>query len=711
MRIKLWSLLSVPLMVLSSSIAIITGTQPALASVTSVAWPTGLQLDSMALVSAHGNGALTLGTRSCNTTNVPTEVTISADHAHTYSIGNGTTSTHYCASQLVSGVDNSTYYVQRNTANDSQQIIGRSGDTLLWTYDVGNVPCYGFPAYFSVTDLAMGYDGNIYMSLMNTCSGQRTLQGLDAATGKQRFASAVQLTWITTGYMPKLLPYNGGIATVGDNDTVHYTAYDGSSDATTFAPTVPSGSSPVSAEITTLGRVYMATEAYSSVTHTHINYVYYRDLDGSNAGTVSYPSGYTPNPYYLFVTPANGVVLEWNDTSGGQYFGYFDSSGTLTYQQSFATNTSTLGIMVDSSGNVILQRTETLSNNDRNVIVESYNSVGVKTTLFDAVQQFGTSGIDTFVAMSASPDQHVMGGGQYYLVLCRHSTTSGSAVPPCNLSTDSPQILSIPVTGSDYPRSGVFGRISLTTNYVALGDSYSAGEGNPPFVSGTDNNGGNACDRSLNAYSVQLAEDTEMRLSAFRACSGATTSSVVAGMNGEPGQLGFLDDSTDVVTITIGGNDAYFADFAEECVLSTCDSDSLQYQNSMEVAWYVLPSSLDSLFSDIASHSPSADVYVVGYPKVAPASGVSCTFFSNSERTAADNIVDALNGDLADAVSSAGSHFHFVDPTASGSPFIGHEVCAATPYFFGLDIAEHRFSFHPNAAGVVAYEALIADAL
>jgi hypothetical protein len=270
----------------------------------------------------------------------------------------------------------------------------------------------------------------------------------------------------------------------------------------------------------------------------------------------------------------------------------------------------------------------------------------------------------------------------------------------------------IPFSGSfDYPRSAAFTAIGSLTHYVALGDSYSSGEGNPPFITPTDNNGGDACDRSEStAYPVLLPPDIGFKLDAFVACSGATSSDIISGMNGEPSQLGSLDTNTDIVTVTAGGDDAEFADFAAECVVGTCDSGSAQYQTTMEIIDdpLLLQASLETLFADIRAAAPNAAIKVIGYPTAV--GGSSCPIYlSSGEQIAIDTVVTSLNNVSLAAVGNSGSGFQFIDPNTTGSPFDGHDLCTSNSYLFGLNIAEHRFSFHPNADGQAAYEELIAN--
>src|ERR1700739_2926637 len=89
--------------------------------------------------------------------------------------------------------------------------------------------------------------------------------------------------------------------------------------------------------------------------------------------------------------------------------------------------------------------------------------------------------------------------------------------------------------------------------YVALGDSYSSGVGTRVYY-----NDGTSCERSPDAYAPQIASQRGYALT-FEACSGAKTTDVTNN------QLGPLNSSTNLVTITIGGNDAGFSTVIENC--------------------------------------------------------------------------------------------------------------------------------------------------
>ncbi|HTX60662.1 MAG TPA: GDSL-type esterase/lipase family protein, partial [Verrucomicrobiae bacterium] len=93
------------------------------------------------------------------------------------------------------------------------------------------------------------------------------------------------------------------------------------------------------------------------------------------------------------------------------------------------------------------------------------------------------------------------------------------------------------------------------SQYVALGDSYSAGVGTRVFYEESGE-----CDRSPDAYPPKIASKHSYTLN-FEACSGAKTGEVIEK------QLGKLTSSTALVTITIGGNDAGFSNVMLNCAL------------------------------------------------------------------------------------------------------------------------------------------------
>lgn len=249
-------------------------------------------------------------------------------------------------------------------------------------------------------------------------------------------------------------------------------------------------------------------------------------------------------------------------------------------------------------------------------------------------------------------------------------------------------------------------------HFAVLGDSFSSGEGNPPFIYPTDTNG---CHRSDQAYAKVLdSHPVGLSLTAFVACSGATTGGVISGRDGESSQLLAPASTDDYVILTIGGNDAQFNEFATDCVTSNCDG-STQDTTTKGLITNTLPGNLDTLFGDIADavSGTSTRVLVLGYPYILPtdASGINCSYLTSGERTEATNVQIDIDGAIHSAVTRAGAPFEYIDANATGSPFAGHELCSSGTYFNGLDLVNNEYSFHPNESGQAAYAQLVTDYL
>ncbi|HET9411400.1 MAG TPA: SGNH/GDSL hydrolase family protein [Candidatus Saccharimonadales bacterium] len=263
----------------------------------------------------------------------------------------------------------------------------------------------------------------------------------------------------------------------------------------------------------------------------------------------------------------------------------------------------------------------------------------------------------------------------------------------------------------DFPRGAVLKYNEPWLSYVALGDSYSSGEGVEPFIAPSDTNG---CHRSRDAYAKLLDGSPASRLNvtSFVACSGATTQDVINGKNGEPSQLNALaTNQARRVTISAGGNDIDFVGVATACVTGNCgDGESAEAIRKIREE---LPSKLDTLYAEIRARvtATNARILVVGYPLLIPEvvdQNLPNCFYLQDDKDAARSVILELDAAIQAAVSRAGSPFEYVDPNAPGSPFIGHELCKSGSYFHGLVWPFNQgYTFHPNAAGQQAYRQLI----
>lgn len=222
-------------------------------------------------------------------------------------------------------------------------------------------------------------------------------------------------------------------------------------------------------------------------------------------------------------------------------------------------------------------------------------------------------------------------------------------------------------------------------DYVALGDSYSSGTGARDYYDAN-------CQRSQYGYPELTAQRIGASLD-LQACGGATVASVRAN------QLGTLDENTDVVTMTVGGNDAGFSDVLLECAkpgwMSDCGGAIDQAQAYIRD---VLPGSLDALYDQIASSAPNATVVIGSYPRLFM--GEDCnagTWFSPQEQERLNATADQL-ADVIDERAAAHG-FGFADVRTA---FVGHAVCDDPAWINGLSNPVSE-SYHPNRAGYVGY--------
>ncbi len=218
-------------------------------------------------------------------------------------------------------------------------------------------------------------------------------------------------------------------------------------------------------------------------------------------------------------------------------------------------------------------------------------------------------------------------------------------------------------------------------SYVALGDSYSSGDGAGNYSDGS-------CLQSANAYPV-LWHSAHGGSFVNETCAGATTSDVISS------QLGPLSASTTLVTITIGGNDVGFSSVMETCVLGSDGSCVSAIQHAEQQAQSTLPGALDQVLSDIASRAPNAKVVVLGYPQFYDLSKSSgCIGLSTTKRTAINQGASALDSVISTAADRHGDTYANVN-----NDFAGHQICDSSSYLISVDFFNLGDSYHPNASG------------
>ncbi|WP_291082676.1 SGNH/GDSL hydrolase family protein [Dietzia sp. UBA5065] len=253
-------------------------------------------------------------------------------------------------------------------------------------------------------------------------------------------------------------------------------------------------------------------------------------------------------------------------------------------------------------------------------------------------------------------------------------------------------------------------------DYVALGDSYAA------FGDQTETLGPASCDRSTTNYASTLDANPAVGDLTDVSCGGARIPDLAAGQApGIPAQFDALDVGTDLVTLSIGGNDVGFSmivgcitrqgPFAQLPPTSTCQS---QIGGNVELAINAVfgtGGQIDDVYDAIEERSPQAKVIATRYLPLMPAAGGSCAFTDslNPDDVAwaravgaainvAVNIAATRNGHVSVLPTSVDDRSACAPADQRWTDFLGGPPTNAAP-------------FHPTALGQQAMAGAIADAL
>jgi lysophospholipase L1-like esterase len=238
--------------------------------------------------------------------------------------------------------------------------------------------------------------------------------------------------------------------------------------------------------------------------------------------------------------------------------------------------------------------------------------------------------------------------------------------------------------------------------YVAMGDSYSAASGNLP----PDPTAAPQCLRSTVNYPHVLAAAVPVQLTDVT-CGGAETGDYFTGQYpGVAAQLDAVKSNTQLVTMTIGGNDSgVFIDSILECGaagLTTLGQGSPckdKYGSSFEdtIRSTTYPSLVKALKA-VKAKAPKAKVGILSYPWILPASG-SC-FPQMPVATGDVPYLRHEQATLNDAVrrAAAKTGATYVDLNTVSN---GHDACQAAGVRWVEPVVggTNPVIVHPNALG------------
>jgi hypothetical protein len=251
-------------------------------------------------------------------------------------------------------------------------------------------------------------------------------------------------------------------------------------------------------------------------------------------------------------------------------------------------------------------------------------------------------------------------------------------------------------------------------SYVSLGDSYVAG----PFIPNPVLPLG--CLKSDHNY-PHLAAPSIGPLT-DPSCSGAETVDMTNPQNVDPDgpnppQFNSLATSTEVVSVTIGGNDIGFSEIAQSCItfnpFSSPCRDKYNSGGKDQIAERIAATApkVAAVLQGIHSHSPQARVYLVNYPAIFPETGSGCwpqmpISFKDAPYLRAKQ--QELNAMLA--TQAAGNGATLVNwYTAS----IGHDACKSSSVRWVEPLVPNNPAapIHPNLHGMEVGAAALVTAV
>lgn len=233
--------------------------------------------------------------------------------------------------------------------------------------------------------------------------------------------------------------------------------------------------------------------------------------------------------------------------------------------------------------------------------------------------------------------------------------------------------------------------------YVALGDSFAA---LGPTTAPTS--GPAQCLRSTRNYAAVLAEGGDVGELVDVTCGGARTVDMISPqIAGTPPQFDALTGDTDLVTLSIGGNDIGFGAMVG-CIFQTPRASEGapcrdRLERSVTDGLNGLPDRLDDVYAGIRDRSPDARIVTTAYLPLVPDHG-GCEFVSGmspGDVTWTRHVTERINMIVSDAAERAGADV--VQPADAAERHACAPAAERYTDFTGVDTGSHPM--HPTAAG------------
>ncbi|TQJ38243.1 lysophospholipase L1-like esterase [Arthrobacter sp. SLBN-112] len=260
---------------------------------------------------------------------------------------------------------------------------------------------------------------------------------------------------------------------------------------------------------------------------------------------------------------------------------------------------------------------------------------------------------------------------------------------------------------------------SSKVDYVALGDSYTAGTGAGPFDFGYP------CDKTRGGYVDVVGKTGRVNLLDNAACHGAfltldplspvlhdlripNVEQQISSLAGSS-----LTPESELVSITAGANDVGVTGVLLTCLTQPAQDCTAAIQASAAL-FPSMQTHFMSVLHQIHTAAPNARIAVLGYPRLFNPT----TPFGQADPSLLYSIntaVDGLNTAIEGAVAASGTGAVFIN--VSGG-FVGHEVNSADSWIFfspptvspSGPVFDPR-NFHPNKEGHRAYASALLEAV
>ena len=144
------------------------------------------------------------------------------------------------------------------------------------------------------------------------------------------------------------------------------------------------------------------------------------------------------------------------------------------------------------------------------------------------------------------------------------------------------------------------------------------------------------------------------------ACQGASTLDVLSSAGEHPAQVDALREDTDLVSLSIGGNDASFIRLTQCATDDICQAESGP-QIDLEIR--DLPRRLDKVYEEIHRRSPDAKVLATGYLPLIKR-GETCPYIEKipaSDREWLARSIERINQAVREAAQRNGAIYVLAD--------------------------------------------------